>query len=229
MRLLAGTFILPMPAPLRHFDDGKTLMAYADQVAVRCHRCGTPGMVTAQWEPYFWQARFRCAHCSVALDLAQGDWAGPVAYRGRRPCGYCGTRWLHVNKQLPMRPASPCRTIDATCHRCQRVSAVEVHLSACRSIGGNPAFDPHFGLPLLLVEATRTGTLWVYNLRHLRALRAYVEASLRTHGPVSNRSMFSRLPAWMKLARNRTLVLRHLQRLQRAAIDRGFTAPEEPE
>ena len=62
--------------------------------------------------------------------------------------------------------------------------------------------DPHFGLPLRLVESTRAGLLWAYNAEHLQALHEYAGATLR-EGRGHHRSMFSRLPQWMKLARNR--------------------------
>lgn len=77
--------------------------------------------------------------------------------------------------------------------------------------------DPHFGLPLRLVESTRAGLLWAYNAEHLQALHEYAGATLR-EGRGHHRSMFSRLPQWMKLARNRALLQRAVERLQRRLL-----------
>ncbi len=77
--------------------------------------------------------------------------------------------------------------------------------------------DPHFGLPLRLVESTRAGLLWAYNAEHLQALHEYAGATLR-EGRGHHRSMFSRLPQWMKLARNRVLLQRAVERLQRRLL-----------
>ncbi|EQM80703.1 hypothetical protein L681_11200 [Stenotrophomonas maltophilia MF89] len=77
--------------------------------------------------------------------------------------------------------------------------------------------DPHFGLPLRLVEPTRAGLLWAYNAEHLQALHEYAGATLR-ESRGHHRSMFSRLPQWMKLARNRVLLQRAVERLQRRLL-----------
>ncbi len=79
--------------------------------------------------------------------------------------------------------------------------------------------DPHFGMPLWLVEPTRAGLLWAYNAEHLQALHDYATATLRESSG-HHRSMFSRLPQWMKLARNRVLLQRAVERLQRQLLQR---------
>ncbi|MDY4341981.1 hypothetical protein SLW56_19540 [Xanthomonas sp. LF07-6] len=85
-----------------------------------------------------------------------------------------------------------------------------------RMCDGSPS-DPHFGMPLALVAPTRAGLLWAYNPRHLQELQDYVAATLRERRGLFGRSMVARLPAWMKLARHRPLMLRALQRLQQAS------------
>ncbi|MBO9829848.1 hypothetical protein J7373_16465 [Xanthomonas sp. A2111] len=189
------------------------MAAYADQVAVRCHRCGAPGWVLAQWEPYRWQARFRCGQCAAGLDSANGDWAGAVQLVGRRACGHCGHQWVQVCVTSTMAVPPP-KTVPARCAHCRKDSAVAVELRRLRD--GSPC-DPHFGMPLALVAPTRAGVLWAYNPRHLQELQDYVAATLRERRGLFGRSMVARLPAWMKLARHRPLMLRTLQRLQQAS------------
>ena len=74
--------------------------------------------------------------------------------------------------------------------------------------------EPHLGLPLLLSVSTRHGTVWAYNERHLRELRSFVGAKLRLSRGAGNASMFSRLPAWMKSAKNRDDMLKALAKLE---------------
>jgi hypothetical protein len=50
--------------------------------------------------------------------------------------------------------------------------------------------------------------LWAYNEAHLQALHDYAAAPLRERAGVTNGPMFSRLPQWMKLGRNRVLLQR---------------------
>jgi len=198
------------PVPGRHFDDGRSLQAFADRVAVRCHRCDRPGWVLASWLPYRWAARFRCIGCSAAVDSAVGVWVGAVAVEGRRPCGYCGHRWVGVRQARPSATTPVPETLPGKCVQCGRISEVTVTVRPLRD--AQPS-DPHFGLPLRLVESTRAGVLWAYNGDHLQALHDYAVATLREHGPVGNSSMFSRLPHWMKLARNRVLLQKATARL----------------
>ncbi|WP_267113994.1 hypothetical protein [Xanthomonas sacchari] len=189
------------------------LVDYADQVAVRCHRCGTPGWVLAQWEPYRWHARFRCGQCSAALDSAADDWVGMVQLVGRRACGHCGHQWVHVCAASAAAVPPP-KTLPGRCASCRKDCAVAVQPRRVRD--GSPS-DPHFGMPLALVAPTRAGLLWAYNPRHLQELQDYVAATLRERRGLFGRSMVARLPAWMKLARHRPLMLRALQRLQQAS------------
>lgn len=202
--------------PRRHCDDGRALFRYADRVAVRCHRCDTPGWVTGPFNA----RRFRCLGCSEALDggcgcnrRGAGDWVGPVRYSGYRPCGYCGHQWLRIEVRRA-RATLPLRTMAADCSQCGRSSDVDVTPSRWH---GNDAIDPNFGLPLRLVEKTAAGLLWAYNAEHLQALHDYATATLR-EGSGHHRSMFSCLPQWMKLARNRVLLQRAVERLQRRLL-----------
>jgi hypothetical protein len=83
---------------------------------------------------------------------------------------------------------------------------------------GSEAIDPHFGQPLLFVDEGRHGCLWAYNLNHLDELRRYVAATLRERSSdAGNKSMASRLPAWIKLAKNRASILKRIERLAAAA------------
>lgn len=76
--------------------------------------------------------------------------------------------------------------------------------------------DPCFGYLLWLRSETSKGIVWAYNMRHLTLLHSYIQAQVRErHRMVTwrNRSIFARLPRWMKSSKNRELVLRHLNKL----------------
>ena len=194
------------PVPGRHFDDGRSLQAFADRVAVCCHRCDTPGWVIARWEPYRWTARFRCTGCSSALD--SGDWVGAVCMLGRQPCGFCGHQWLHVCRRIPAGMPAPA-SFPARCAQCDRSTEVTVttrpcvtrsrpiRISGCRCDWSNRPARACCGLttPNICRHCTNSS------------------ATLR-EGRGHHRSMFSRLPQWMKLARNRVLLQRAVARLQ---------------
>jgi hypothetical protein len=80
------------------------------------------------------------------------------------------------------------------------------------SVGGN--FDWYFKLPLWLQISCCGETLWAYNYRHLQFLEDYVAAKLRERKPNSTRSTASRLPQWIKSAKNREEVLKAIGKLK---------------
>lgn len=197
--------------PRRHLDRGAPLAGLADEVLVRCRRCDAPGSVRVSWKPYAWHGSFKCQRCQLALSLAQRDWVGPLVYLGHRACGYCGHRWLAPRVEEHGFPHERHSHVEMQCPTCDRTSSIPV--KPHQLFPADHAIDPHFGHPLRLVAATRLGVVWAYNVRHLVELRAYVSARLRERRGSTNRSLVSRLPRWMKLARNRETVLKALDRL----------------
>lgn len=79
------------------------------------------------------------------------------------------------------------------------------------NIGGT--FDWYFGYPLYLQIPCCGQTLWAYNLEHLEYLKNYVQAELRENHPYYL-SVESRLPLWMKSAKNRDAVLKAISKLE---------------
>jgi hypothetical protein len=79
------------------------------------------------------------------------------------------------------------------------------------TIGG--PFDCYFGLPLFLQIPCCGHTLWAYNLEHLNYIEDYVKADLRDPHPYYL-SVESRLPSWIKTAKNRQTVLKSIEKLK---------------
>ena len=77
---------------------------------------------------------------------------------------------------------------------------------------GDPC-DWYFQLPLYLQIECSGNTLWALNLEHLNYMESYIEAEIRKSHPYYL-SVESRLPKWMKLAKNRNEVLRAIQKLK---------------
>ncbi len=99
-----------------------------------------------------------------------------------------------------------------------------VEVTPERSVPEDRAIDPHFGLPLLLKAPSRYGLVWAYNERHLHELQTYIGAKLRERAGSGNGSMCSRLPAWMKRAKNREDILKALHRLASMLADDALRA-----
>lgn len=97
-------------------------------------------------------------------------------------------------------------------------------------LGGSE--DPFFQRPLWLQTRCAGHILWAYNEEHVNELAAYIGARLRERGGARpTRSMFARLPVWMKVSGNRSEVLTSLQSLRELAkrtapADRSAAAHE---
>ena len=82
-----------------------------------------------------------------------------------------------------------------------------------KALIGN-AKDWYFQRPLWLQISCCGKILWAYNKQHLDLLESYVSAKLRKRKPNVNKSVASRLPNWIKLAKNRDEILKAIGKLK---------------
>ncbi|RNI22058.1 hypothetical protein EFB08_23280 [Rufibacter latericius] len=64
--------------------------------------------------------------------------------------------------------------------------------------------------------------LWAVNIDHLNFLESYVESSLRERIPNINQSMASRLPNWIKDAKNRIPIHKCIKKLREELIRSNY-------
>lgn len=81
---------------------------------------------------------------------------------------------------------------------------------------GAPA-DPYFHQKLWLQSPCCGEILWFYNRPHLQWVEDYVRATLRERKPhpnYKNKTLSSRLPGWIKKAKNREPIIRAIQKMK---------------
>ena len=81
----------------------------------------------------------------------------------------------------------------------------------------NDATDWYFGLPLWLQTSCCGEVLWARNECHLQHMKQFVGAPIRERANKrnpKNKSLISRYPKWLKLARNRSAILEGIARLE---------------
>ncbi|MEP6903492.1 MAG: hypothetical protein ABJA66_17350 [Actinomycetota bacterium] len=74
--------------------------------------------------------------------------------------------------------------------------------------------DWYFRLPLWLEISCCGELLWAYNLKHLEMLEKYVAAKLRERTKNGRSSFLSKLPKWIKCAKNRDEILKRIAKLK---------------
>ncbi len=142
-------------------------------------------------------------------------WHGKVRLHGRRVCGYCGARWLrHDIIRHASELTSACFDTTVDCHACGR--RMPLKLQALRIRDDAMGCEPVFGLSLALAEPVMPGkSVWAYNRAHLAELKVYIAAQLRERRQAGSASYFSRLPTWIKSARNRAKVMKAVAKIER--------------
>ncbi len=127
-------------------------------------------------------------------------------------CPSCGK----MAKVLPACPIEEsARQVRLVCAHCGLRKQADGN---ARSMDGNNPTDTYFGVSLWMRVSCCGRVLFAFNKRHLDFLKNYVGAHLRKRRQDpergwSNASMASRLPAWMKSAKNRRAVLKALEKL----------------
>jgi len=203
----------------RFVDDGATLGWYGKDVFCICPNCGRPALVRGKYiyAMPFWmeEARVQCLKCSFSRDWANDEieWIGPVIGTARQRCPNCGHKWLIAEVWKEKYSNRTKQTVKVECASCSKKSEMKLSWHKDRFLG-HP-FDPYFGLPLLLQIETCGQILWTYNEAHLQALKAYIGASHRERRPGGWKwSKMTRLPKWVKSAKNRGALLKSIERLE---------------
>lgn len=98
--------------------------------------------------------------------------------------------------------------------KCVCVNCGYSDIWAKKEIAAGGDFDSYFRLPLWLKISCCGKTLWANNERHLQFLEDYVKAKLRKREPNHNKSLASRLPQWIKSAKNRDEILKAIKKLK---------------
>ena len=156
-------------------------------------------------------------------SLAGRERAGDFADAVLVVCPHCAGPAVSKRRDPAARDtAAPRRLV---CRRCGHLRESRAPAVAGLARIGH---DDSFRLPLWLATPCCGELLWAFNVRHLDALEAFALAELRerrrdpAHG-WSNAAFASRLPKWIKAAKNRVEVGKALARLRARleAIARG--------
>lgn len=210
----------------RHIDDGigKLQFVYADQW-VYCPDCETKGIVYYQKKHVDSSDTtcsshfvFTCSKCNRHLNSTSSqynlEFNANYKITFHEACHFCGGNRLSVDQKI-LNIKSPQAFIEAKCTVCHKISKLVVHPKNIDIAKANRLEHTVFGLKLCLVANTRSGNIYLHNLEHLQELKSYIQADLRERTQnTGNSSYYSRLPAWIKSARNRKEILKALLRLE---------------
>lgn len=211
-----------------YIDDGAPLGRYAKEVVCTCPNCDGPAVIRGNIRHAIplciQEARVQCLKCSFSRDWVSDnrEWKGPVIGSARQPCPHCGHQWLSAEVWQESNHGKLNSMASAECPACHQNFDLELAWHTDRYT--NQPVDPYFGLSLWLQSECCGHTFWAYNHNHLQALKSYVSAKLRDQRLRGKWSMSSRLPQWIKDAKNREELLKTINRLEKKLKE---TEPQE--
>ncbi|MFW2178063.1 MULTISPECIES: hypothetical protein [unclassified Moraxella] len=178
-----------------------------DHELVVCPRCNKASKVE--------NAEFYCLHCHLHLnECDKFHWYGDLQLttKSNQSCYHCGSPLFYQNViHAPHDNFS--KKITLECEKCQKQNSVTLQKMIIHKYQGE---DYYFGLPLLLQMSCSHGILWAYNWQHLQDLKAFIQADLRERTKNSgNGSLMSRLPLWIKSAKNREGLLKLITKIEK--------------
>jgi hypothetical protein len=192
----------------RFNDKGTYLTQFMDFVSVECPSCQKhSSVICAEYPRNDKPARLICNHCGYSVEISQTSWKGPVSAVVKRRCPNCGL-WLEKEIQGAKRQ----QYIEIKCPGCK--TKIDEGVTWQPDAYGKP-HDPFFGMPLWFVGRVRDHILWAYNRQHLSFIKKLVEASLReSSAPNQKKTLSNTLPKWMLSSKNRSHVLKTIEKLQ---------------
>jgi hypothetical protein len=196
---------------LRFKDEGTYLVQFMETISVACPKCKNHALVISTGYPNRDRqpSRIVCEHCSYNEERSETSWKGPVYGRINQKC-------LNCRRVIEKRLNGP-RYLPQTQLECPYCGTKMTAPITWYPSNQENAHDPFFGLPLWFVEPVKGHELWAYNREHLAFIKRVVTAELREQAQNQNSALSNRLPKWMLAKKNRTEILKAIDRLEKPA------------
>ncbi|OWA37132.1 hypothetical protein B9G55_03410 [Saccharibacillus sp. O16] len=183
-----------------------------ESVVVSCPVCGGAAEISRHEDAEgCGRGRVRCSSCSYRADEPASDLRFAAS-------GICCACELWFNESVTDSRQFTQKHIHIACPNCGADNQVPLRVLPGGRVFGSvteKGRDPMFGLPLYFLSQYKGTPIWALNRRHLAYLIDYISADLRIkpQGPMLRAASY-RLPKALKLAKNRSGVLKVLLRLR---------------
>lgn len=201
---------------MRFTEPAYPTVYFSNKIFVKCPECGELGIIETELGkdtipfPQDHKSTFNCSKCGLRKETNE-KWYGYCQGFVDRSCGFCGNRINHTTKPTK----TPYDSVSVKCDSCNKEEDYAIKWYRYKE---NKPIDPYFGMELWLQTNIKDNILWVYNLDHLKYLKAYIESKLRQDDSRHKYSMITNLPQWIKSAKNRDLIVKKLKRLEKEIV-----------
>ncbi|TGL75985.1 hypothetical protein [Leptospira yasudae] len=186
------------------------LFDYSNLILVQCPKCKHKAEVLNESE-FRNNRKVHCNHCGFIKTEEDNYWNGTYMLVAQR-CPVCGNRHFYRKSNVKLKSTKEVIK-SVSCSKCQKTSKVKLDL--IREVSTYKVTDPYFGLSLWLQKTVNNHTLWFYNYEHLQDIKEYIQAGLREKIPDNKRTMFTKLPKWIKSAKQREKIIESIVQLEK--------------
>ncbi|CAC9973522.1 hypothetical protein [Flavobacterium panici] len=196
----------------RFQDENKWLGNFYNEIIVKCPKCESKAVLKQVARDCkcgnFTKMSFECKTCFYKIDEPIYQYK---AY-GRHYCSYCFEKFDYESQIFKERP----EMYQVKCPHCSFQEEIKPTIYEVREKPKNDGLirDDWHDLPLWFQKEIKGKVFWVYNQEHMTYLERYIKAGLRerNNNGSGNGTMVSRLPKFIKAAKNRDKLLKILKK-----------------
>lgn len=183
--------------------------SYLREISVECPKCSKEAFATVDNSWRLNNAKLKCFHCMFSQSTDDLIRYNLIV---KRNCDNCG-KTIEI---LVPNQKERANTITAPCPNCGVTRTFEprneaYHLAYPEQGKAN---DPIFSLPLWFQTEVKGNLFWAFNREHLQEIKNYVGAKLRERQTLTHTTMVEKLPTFIKEAKNRSQILKAIERLE---------------
>ncbi|MGN7783867.1 hypothetical protein ACTJIJ_05050 [Niabella sp. 22666] len=183
--------------------------SYMREFLVQCPKCKGPAQVTTDLSYDTSNDHLVCQNCNYIKKADE-----LIRYNAiiKRACDNCGNA---INANVPNNKEKV-KLLKVSCPHCGQVRTYKPINQEYRLYYKNEGVgDPVFNLPLWFQADIKGNVFWAYNRDHLNEIRNYVAAKLRERQTATHTTMVEKLPNFIKVAKNRAIIIRAIDRLMK--------------
>ncbi|BFM44670.1 hypothetical protein CFS9_33110 [Flavobacterium sp. CFS9] len=198
----------------RFQDENKFLESFVNEILVKCPKCDSKAKIKSKLSEgcecgHCYTKVFECKDCYLKLDSPVYQY---IAY-GKAHCNQCYEKYEFRSQPLKEKP----NKYKTKCPHCnfQEEWKPKVEKVLKNSKKDNGLVREHYyNLPLWFQKEVGTAIFWAYNQQHIDYLGRYIEAELRERNNKGsgNGTVVSRLPKFVKEAKNREKLLKIIEK-----------------
>lgn len=198
----------------RFQDENQFLGSFANEVFVKCPKCESKAAVKRELTSgcncgRCYTTVFECKHCFYKLDKPVYQY---IAY-GNPYCNNCFEKYEFESQRLKEKP----ERYKAKCPHCSFKEEWEPKVKEVlqnSEVEDGLVREQYYNFPLWFQKEVNGNIFWAYNQDHIDYLERYIKAGLRERNSKVNynSSLVSRLPKFVKEAKNREKLLKILEK-----------------